>query len=78
MPERGQHPSRDPEQTCRRVPGEAAALNAARLWQAAATGEFRNIGAGVSSTPYGPMVFLGWMLGMANGPMRAYTSLGTP
>jgi hypothetical protein len=25
-----------------------------------------------------PTVFVGWMLGMANGPMRAYTSLGTP
>jgi hypothetical protein len=23
-------------------------------------------------------VFVGWLLGMANGPMRAYTSLGTP
>jgi len=23
-------------------------------------------------------VFVGWMLGMANGPMRAYTSFGTP
>jgi len=25
-----------------------------------------------------PTVFVGWMLGMADGPMRAYTSLGTP
>jgi hypothetical protein len=25
-----------------------------------------------------PTVFVGWMLGMANGPMRAYTSFGTP
>ncbi len=28
--------------------------------------------------PQPPMVFVGWMLGMANGPMRAYTSFGTP
>ena len=25
-----------------------------------------------------PSVFVGWMLGMADGPMRAYTSCGTP
>src|SRR6185295_4636594 len=28
--------------------------------------------------PQPPTVFIGWMLGMANGPMRAYTSFGTP
>lgn len=25
-----------------------------------------------------PSVLVGWMLGMADGPMRAYTSCGTP
>jgi hypothetical protein len=28
--------------------------------------------------PQPPTVFVGWMPGMANGPMRAYTSFGTP
>jgi hypothetical protein len=28
--------------------------------------------------PQPAMVFVGWILGMANGPMRAYTSFGTP
>jgi hypothetical protein len=28
--------------------------------------------------PQAPVVLVGWMFGIANGPMRAYTSFGTP
>jgi hypothetical protein len=39
---------------------------------------YRRFGTLASALPQTPVVFVGWILGMANGPMWAYTSFGTP
>jgi hypothetical protein len=45
---------------------------------AATRRENQSFATSAPALPQHPQVFIGWMLGMANGPMRAYTSFGTP
>jgi hypothetical protein len=61
--------------SCRRTTQGSFARTCSVAPAIAAKAGFRDL---APALPQPLLVFIGWMLGLANGPMRAYTSFGTP